>query len=129
MRFLIISILLSLLIFSNSYAAPKYCPTSLSCNYDTGECKGAGGWMLYVANDKPFTGWKDFALTKIYASKRTNGSYHFECDYLQDNDSAGFELYDNNIYQLIGQNWTYSGFGKQKADCTTITDPTTCGGE
>ena len=52
--------------------------------------------------------------------------YSIRCYYLY-GDHSVISIY-TYVKELTGANWVFSGFGKNKADCSDVTDPTTCAG-
>ena len=113
MRILII-IICSLFI-SNAYAS-IYCPATITCNYEAGTCDDITGWSI-GGTGSGFTGTKTMYLSKIWTMKLSQ-KYMFNC------------IYDSNfmiqryVEQLIGDGWTFSGFGKSIAECSNVTRDT-----
>jgi hypothetical protein len=131
---MILMIVCSLIYSSSVFAAQNMliCPSTLTCNYDTGRCEmPAGQWTLDSgAALEPFSGSQTMSASKIWAYKQgspPNEAYQFECTYKYGTRSS-ISIY-TYVKDLIGDNWIFSGFGKQKADCSEITAPATCAGQ
>jgi hypothetical protein len=104
------------------------CPASLTCNYDTGKCDmPTGQWVLDAGSAmEPFSGPLTMNISKIWAYKQGD-EYQFECTYQYGNNSQ-ISIY-TYVKSLIGENWVYSGFGQQQANCSQPTAPNTCAGQ
>jgi hypothetical protein len=127
MRKLLIT-LIGLCLVNSAFGVGFYktitCPATLTCNYSTGVCNlPSPNWTLVTSGNEPFSGNKTIPLSNIQASKDVN-LYYFNCQYNYENDEA-------EIYQMVNKlygNWSYSGFGKTQAVCTTPTNPSSCQG-
>jgi hypothetical protein len=133
-KFLVLAF--SLVCCSLAFAAPTpnpiVCPTSLACNYDTGLCEmPAGQWSFDTGGaQEPFSGSQTMNVSKIWAYKQgspPNQEYQLECTYQYGNHSY-ISIY-TYVKNLVGDNWTFSGMGKQRGDCSTVTTPDTCAGQ
>lgn len=109
------------------------CPSTITCNYDSGICDMPPGWVLVANNGSTdvFSGEMIIGLSSIDAYKirfEQNGiSYEMACSYKY---SEHFFIYFiRTVKALTGSNWVFSGFGKREAKCSDITDPNKCVGE
>ena len=107
------------------------CPSTITCNYDSGTCNTPSGW--YLADglaQEMFSGTQTFAISAISAymvgSSPPNEHYGLECWYKYGEGSSF--LFYTTVKSLIGANWVFSGFGNKKANCSYVSDPTTCAG-
>lgn len=128
-RFILI---LGLFFCSVTFASqnPLTCLASISCNYDTGECTmPEGHWILDSSGaQEPLSSSKPIAISQIRAYKTGDASgYQFSCVYPYGNYST-ISTY-TYAKTLIGENWVYSGFGKQRADCSQPKIPSSCAGQ
>jgi hypothetical protein len=107
------------------------CPSALSCDYESGVCDKPLGWVLDAGGtDEDFLGQNPVGLSKIMGYKEGSPNdpypYSIRCYYLYGNHSV-ISIY-TYVKELIGANWVFSGFGKNKADCSDVTDPASCSG-
>lgn len=126
---LFVSLLASSAVFALQ-STPIVCPESITCDYDTGICNTPAGWTLDTGRaEESFSDSQTMNLSKIWAYKTADKiqSYQFECEYGYGNYSA-ISTY-TYVKDLEGPNWIFSGFGKQKADCSNPLNPSTCRGE
>lgn len=111
--------------------SPIACPMTITCSYDTGVCDTPNGWVLGSGSaQEPFAGSQTMNLSGILAYKAgspPNEVYQFTCAYKYGEYSA-VSIY-TYVKKLTGVNWNFSGFGSNKADCSSICDPNTCVGE
>lgn len=103
------------------------CPPTITCDYDAGVCETPDGWMLDPGgSDEEFSGKKIINLFQIdaYKTGNINDPYVMECYYFYGNHSI-VAIY-TYVRSLIGNNWVISGFGKNTARCSDISDPNAC---
>jgi len=118
-------LLLTFLSFSSNAAVEITCQPTLTCDYDSGVCDTPSGWSM-----SPYQAFEDFSnqttigLSKIEGYKAIG--YNLVCFY-EYGDHSYISVY-TYAPELTGNNWVFSGFGKFKAECSDITDPTTCAG-
>ena len=127
-------IIASLFSFS-AHASMLVCPATITCNYEDGTCDQAKGWYInfFALGWPASTGTQSMALSAIYGVKASASNidpYYkikktkIECYYLP----GGIKLVAY-VKQLVGENWSFDGFGKFRGVCANISDPTTCSGE
>ncbi len=128
-----IKILVLVTVFFVSFAAnasgETFCPSSLTCDYETGVCDTPSGWVLETgAAVEDFSGQNTIGLSKIegYKTADKQPTYDLRC-YYSYGESSVISIY-TYVRALAGTNWIFSGFGKNKAECSDVTDPTTCAG-
>lgn len=108
------------------------CPSTLSCDYESGVCDKPLGWVLDPGGAvEDFLGQNLVGLSKIMGYKEGSSNdprpYSIRCYYLY-GDHSVISIY-TYVKELIGSNWVFSGFGKREAKCLDITAPLTCVGE
>lgn len=117
--------------FVVSASGETVCPSTLSCDYESGVCDKPLGWVLDTGGAvEDFLGKNPVGLSKIMGYKEGSSNdpypYSIRCYYLY-GDHSVISIY-TYVKELIGANWVFSGFGKNKADCSDVSDPTTCAG-
>lgn len=119
--------------FGVSASGEVICPSSLTCDYEAGVCDTPSGWGLNTSGAfEGFSGQKTIELSRIvgYKDGLNATSYIIQCSYPYGDHSAMYSeisIY-TSVKELTGANWVFSGFGKNKADCSDVSDPTTCAG-
>jgi hypothetical protein len=116
--------------FGVNASGETVCPSNLSCDYESGVCDTPSGWVLDTGGAfESFSGQNTMGLSKIIGYKESLTDpfpYSIRCYYSYGEHSI-VSIY-TYVKSLIGANWVFSGFGKNKADCSDVTDPTTCAG-
>jgi hypothetical protein len=106
------------------------CPSNLTCDYEAGVCDTPSRWLLDTGGAfEVFSGQNTMELSKIVGYKENLTDpypYSIRCYYSYGEHSI-VSIY-TYVKSLIGVNWVFSGFGKNKAECSDVTDPTTCSG-
>lgn len=105
------------------------CPSSLTCDYDSGICDTPLGWVLDSGGAvEDFSNENTIGLSKIvgYKTADKEPTYDLRCHYSYGEHSV-ISIY-TYVKALTGSNWVFSGFGKNKAECLDVTDPTSCSG-
>jgi len=102
------------------------CPSTITCDYDSGVCDVMPPeWYLINGSAiEDFSNQTTIGLSKIEGYKAIG--YNLVCFY-EYGDHSYISVY-TYAPELTGNNWVFSGFGKFKAECSDITDPTTCAG-
>ena len=100
------------------YAQSFSCPSLINCNYEQGTCnsKVSGHYLDTSAASEPFLGNLQINLSKVIANKMYGG-YQLTCEYRYGKDSFISMIMNRPMKNLIGPNWTFSGFGRQHAEC------------
>ena len=135
MRFIfVVSSFLFLSIVVNASTELKaICPSNIMCNYDEGTCDQPDGWYINFLAGSAFTGTQNLELSGIFGVKASasnidpygkNRKTKIECYYLPGGIKA--VVY---VQKLVGENWSFSGFGKTNGICSDISDPSQCAGE
>lgn len=132
-EFLMIKILFLVITFFISFvvnaSGETVCPSSLTCDYETGLCDMPSGWALDTGRAvEDFSNQKTIGLSKIvgYKTADKQQTYDLRCHYTYGEHSI-ISVY-TYVKALTGSNWVFSGFGKNIAECSDVTDPTTCAG-
>jgi len=116
--------------FAVNASGETVCPSSLTCDYETGVCDRPSGWVLDTgAAVEDFSGQTTMELSKVVGYKESLSDpypYSIRCGYSYGEHSV-VSIY-TYVKSLTGVNWVFSGFGKNKAECLDVTDPTTCAG-
>ena len=107
------------------------CPSTLSCDYEPGVCDKPSGWVLDASGAiEDFGSQNPVGLSKILSFKEGAPSdpypYSLRCFYAY-GDHSVISIY-TYVKELTGGNWVFSGFGKNKAECSDVTDPASCSG-
>ncbi len=105
------------------------CPSTLSCDYESGVCDKPLGWVLDSGGAvEDFLGQNPVGLSKIvgYKTADKEPTYDLRCYYSYGQHSV-MSIY-TYVNALTGSNWVFSGFGKNKAECLDVTDPNSCSG-
>lgn len=110
------------------------CPLTLSCDYDSGVCDHPRGWILVGSMaDENFIDQNPLNLTNIIAAKidssfslKVEAPLSIICFYYYGEYST-IAIY-KPMKELIGAHWVLYGFGKNKAYCSDISDPSSCTG-
>lgn len=105
------------------------CPSNLTCDYETGVCDTPSGWVLDIGGAvEDFSGQNTIGLSKImgYKTADKQPTYDLRCHYSY-GEASSVSIY-TYVKALAGTNWIFSGFGKNKAECSDVADPTTCAG-
>lgn len=117
--------------FGVNASGETVCPSTLNCDYESGVCDKPLGWVLDAGGAvEDFGGQNPVGLSKIMGYKEGSSNdpypYSIRCYYLYGNHSV-ISIY-TYVKELIGANWVFSGFGKNKADCSDVTDQASCSG-
>lgn len=120
--------------FALNASVENVCPPIITCDYQSGVCDMPNNnpfpWFLDASGAaEDFFGKDSISLSKIRGSKNLNDSYGSNglmCDYSYGNNSV--ITISTLVNVLIGDNWVFSGFGKSKAECSDVSDPTKCAG-
>lgn len=116
--------------FSVNASDEVVCQPSLTCSYETGACDTPSGWVLDTGGAvEDFSGQNTMELSKIVGYKESLTDpypYSIRCGYSYGQHSV-VSIY-TYVKSLTGSNWVFSGFGKNKAECSDATDPITCAG-
>ncbi|OGV48504.1 MAG: hypothetical protein A3F46_03700 [Legionellales bacterium RIFCSPHIGHO2_12_FULL_42_9] len=137
---LLLSITKLALAYDSTETAQIVCPSSITCDYDKGECDQPNGWFFlnYWEALEPLTVISEqsiklseihgqlASLSSIYPAERIKKT-SLSCRYRYGKFSAITLI--THVKKLVGTNWVFSGFGKQMATCPDISDPTKCAGE
>jgi hypothetical protein len=128
---LVAAFFISLVVNASGEIAGTVCPSNLSCDYESGVCDKPLGWVLDSGGAvEDFLGQNPVGLSKIMGYKEGSSNdpypYSIRC-YYSYGDHSVISIY-TYVKTLIGDNWVFSGFGKNKAECSDIADPTTCAG-
>ena len=104
------------------------CPSTITCDYDSGVCDVMPPeWYLINGSAiEDFSNQTTIGLSKIMGISYKESGSMIECIYSYGQNSS-IHIY-TPAKELIGNNWVFSGFGKTKAECSDVTDPTTCYG-
>ncbi|MBA2711428.1 MAG: hypothetical protein H0U57_12660 [Tatlockia sp.] len=131
MKKFIISITPFIICFSITAYSGVVCQSKLTCNYNSGLCNTASGWMIdSSAAVENFSGKKSFNLTEIMGYKEDSHDDHhpfiLRCYYSYGYHSV-ISIY-TYVEALTGANWKFSGFGKNKAECSDFKKVNACSG-
>ena len=113
--------------FAVNASGETVCQSSLTCDYDSGICDTPSGWVLDIGGAvEDFSSQNTIGLSKImgYKTADKQPTYDLRCYYSYGEHSV-ISVY-TYVKGLTGANWKFSGFGKNKAECSDVTDPTTC---
>ncbi|HCR5157453.1 TPA: hypothetical protein OO042_003146, partial [Legionella pneumophila] len=111
------------------HASEAVCPSSLSCDYYSGICETPSGWVLDTGGAvEDFSNQNIIELSKIASYKTVDkeSTYDLRCQYSY-GDHSVISIY-TYVKSLTGSNWVFPGLEKNKAECSKVTDPTTCSG-
>lgn len=105
------------------------CQPSITCDYDSGVCDTPSGWAIELSNvSEDFPNQTVIGLSKIEGYKTLDKDMYYTlvCRY-------NYGKYSNIsvltfVKALTGSSWIFSGFGKYKAECSAITNPSECRG-
>ena len=92
-------------------------------------CDKPSGWVLDSGSAvEDFAGQNPVSLSKIvgYKTADKEPTYDLRCHYSYGEHSI-ISIY-TYVKALTGSNWVFSGFGKNKAECSDVTDSTSCSG-
>lgn len=118
--------------FAVNASGEAVCQSSITCDYDSGVCDTPSAWTIEPDQaGEDFPNQTTIGLSKIeghktFDKKSTYSPVLLICRYAYGEHSE-IAIY-TRVNALTGSNWVFSGFGKYKAECSDITDPSECRG-